>query len=70
MFCHRLEKVLEALLSTFRGTELWDSVTAVIPVFEKVIGSEVKNTQAMTGKHTTKQLLSYMYKARARTRRL
>uniref|UniRef100_A0A671U5T1 ATP binding cassette subfamily A member 12 n=1 Tax=Sparus aurata TaxID=8175 RepID=A0A671U5T1_SPAAU len=44
----KLEKVLEALLSTFRGTELWDSVTAVIPVFEKVIGSEVKNTQAMT----------------------
>ncbi|XP_036965803.1 ATP-binding cassette sub-family A member 12 isoform X3 [Acanthopagrus latus] len=44
----KLEKILETLLSTIRGTELWNSVTAVTPVFEKVIGSEVKNTQAMT----------------------
>ncbi|XP_070770245.1 uncharacterized protein abca12 [Enoplosus armatus] len=42
----KLEKLLEALMSTFKGTELWDSVPSVIPLFEKIIGSVVNNMQA------------------------
>ncbi|XP_073329250.1 uncharacterized protein abca12 [Pagrus major] len=44
----KLEKMLEALLSTLRATELWDSVASVIPKIEKVIENEVKDTQAET----------------------
>ncbi|XP_070831676.1 uncharacterized protein abca12 [Chaetodon trifascialis] len=43
---NKLEKMLEALLSTLKGTELWDSVSSVIPLFEKIIGSMVNTTQA------------------------
>lgn len=42
----KLEEMLEALLSTLKGTELWHSVSSVIPVFEKIIGSMVNSTQA------------------------
>ncbi|XP_033473300.2 uncharacterized protein abca12 [Epinephelus lanceolatus] len=41
-----LERILEALLSTLSGTEIWDSVPPVIQVFEQVIGSTVNNIQA------------------------
>lgn len=43
---HKLEKMLEALLSTLKGTELWENVQSVIPAFEKIVESAVKNTQA------------------------
>ncbi|XP_037645999.1 uncharacterized protein abca12 isoform X4 [Sebastes umbrosus] len=39
----KLEKILEALLSTFKGTEPWDP--SVIPMLEKIIGSIVNNIQ-------------------------
>ncbi|XP_070694461.1 uncharacterized protein abca12 [Pempheris klunzingeri] len=42
----KLEEVLEALLSTFKGTELWENVQSVIPLFEKIVGSTVNNMQA------------------------
>ncbi|KAL7385147.1 hypothetical protein ABVT39_016568 [Epinephelus coioides] len=41
-----LERILEALLSTLSGTEIWNSVPPVIQVFEQVIGSMVNNIQA------------------------
>ncbi|XP_049449732.1 glucosylceramide transporter ABCA12 isoform X16 [Epinephelus fuscoguttatus] len=41
-----LERILEALLSTLSGTEIWDSVPPVIQVFEQVIGSTVNNIEA------------------------
>lgn len=50
----------------FKGTELWDSVPTVIPLFEKIIGSMVNNLQAQNGKNTTGQLLSYVSVARTR----
>ncbi|XP_071316090.1 ATP-binding cassette sub-family A member 13 [Trachinotus anak] len=43
---HKLEKMLEALLSTLEGTELWHNVSSVIPLFEKSIGSLVNSIQA------------------------
>ncbi|XP_038576238.1 uncharacterized protein abca12 isoform X3 [Micropterus salmoides] len=43
---NKLEKLLEALLSTLNGTELLDSVPSVIPLFEKIIGSTVNNMLA------------------------
>ncbi|XP_044072836.1 LOW QUALITY PROTEIN: glucosylceramide transporter ABCA12 [Siniperca chuatsi] len=42
----KLEMLLEALLSTLKGTQLWDHVPSVIPLFEKIIGSTVTNMQA------------------------
>ncbi|XP_050926506.1 LOW QUALITY PROTEIN: glucosylceramide transporter ABCA12 [Lates calcarifer] len=42
----KLEKMLEALLSTLEGTELWNNVSYVIPLFEKSIGSVVNTMQA------------------------
>ncbi|XP_040913792.1 ATP-binding cassette sub-family A member 12 [Toxotes jaculatrix] len=42
----KLEKMLETLLSTLEGTELWDNVSSVIPLLEKSIGSMVNNMQA------------------------
>nr|XP_046260291.1 glucosylceramide transporter ABCA12 [Scatophagus argus] len=42
----KLERMVKALLSTFKGTELWDSIPSVIPLFEKVIGSMVSQIQA------------------------
>ncbi|XP_049904471.1 glucosylceramide transporter ABCA12 isoform X1 [Epinephelus moara] len=46
MTWNELERILEALLSTLSGTEIWDSVPPVIQVFEQVIGSTVNNIQA------------------------
>ncbi|XP_042350102.1 glucosylceramide transporter ABCA12 [Plectropomus leopardus] len=43
---NKLEKILEALLSTLKGTEIWDSVPSVIPAFEKIVGSTVNSIQA------------------------
>jgi len=48
--------MLAALLSTFEGTELWNSTASVIPLSEKVIGSLVKSMQAENGEHTSKIL--------------
>ncbi|XP_040004739.1 ATP-binding cassette sub-family A member 12 [Xiphias gladius] len=42
----KLEKMLEALLSTLEGTELWNNVSSVIPLFEKNIESMVNIMQA------------------------
>ncbi|KAM9346860.1 uncharacterized protein ABDE67_011175 [Symphorus nematophorus] len=44
----KLEKILGVLLSTFRGTELWDGVPSVIPLLEKVIGNMVNNVKAQS----------------------
>ncbi|XP_041858132.1 ATP-binding cassette sub-family A member 12 isoform X2 [Melanotaenia boesemani] len=42
----KLEEMLEALLSALEETELWNSTISVMPLFENVIGSLVKNMQA------------------------
>ncbi|PWA31216.1 hypothetical protein CCH79_00002910, partial [Gambusia affinis] len=41
-----LEQMLESLLSTFEGEELWSNITSVMPVFEKLTEALVKNMQA------------------------
>ncbi|XP_019750907.1 uncharacterized protein abca12 [Hippocampus comes] len=41
---HKLEKMLEAVLTTLSITQPWDNVTAVIPYFEQIIACMV-NTQ-------------------------
>uniref|UniRef100_A0A8C3AW17 ATP binding cassette subfamily A member 12 n=1 Tax=Cyclopterus lumpus TaxID=8103 RepID=A0A8C3AW17_CYCLU len=46
---HKLEEILDALLSTLQGTEQWDSVPSVILKFEKIIGSMVNSMQAQNG---------------------
>uniref|UniRef100_UPI003AAEC31A uncharacterized protein abca12 n=1 Tax=Centroberyx gerrardi TaxID=166262 RepID=UPI003AAEC31A len=43
---NKIEKMLEALLSTLKGTPLWDSIPPVASVLEKVIGAVVNNSQA------------------------
>ncbi|XP_077435659.1 uncharacterized protein abca12 [Vanacampus margaritifer] len=43
---HKLEKMLEAVLSTVSGTQQWDNVTAVVPYFEKTIACMVNTKQA------------------------
>lgn len=52
MLFYRLEEVLEALLSTFQGTELWDSVPSAIPLFEIIIGNTVKSMRAENGENS------------------
>ncbi|XP_060910213.1 uncharacterized protein abca12 isoform X2 [Labrus mixtus] len=42
----KLENILEALLSLLEGTELWESVSSVVPLFEKIVGSLVNNLHA------------------------
>lgn len=42
----KLKKMIEALLSTFKGTELWDSVPSVVSLIEKIMGSTVNSMQA------------------------
>ncbi|KAM6978364.1 uncharacterized protein abca12 [Tautogolabrus adspersus] len=42
----KLENILEALLSLLQGTELWESVSSVVPLFEKIVGSLVTNMKA------------------------
>ncbi|XP_032384919.1 ATP-binding cassette sub-family A member 12 isoform X2 [Etheostoma spectabile] len=42
----KLEKILEALLSVLKGTELLDSDPSAVTLFENIIGSIVKNIQA------------------------
>ncbi|XP_044222425.1 glucosylceramide transporter ABCA12 [Thunnus albacares] len=42
----KLEKMLESILSTVEGTELWDNGTSVVPLLEKIIASMVNNMQA------------------------
>uniref|UniRef100_A0A3Q1H078 ABC transporter domain-containing protein n=1 Tax=Anabas testudineus TaxID=64144 RepID=A0A3Q1H078_ANATE len=45
--CHcSLEKMLETLLSTFEGTELWDNASSVIYQFESIVGAMVNIEQA------------------------
>lgn len=51
LFCHRLEKMLEVLLSTLSEAGLWDNITSVVPQLETVIGSMVSTTQAENGKN-------------------
>lgn len=55
VYCHRLEMVVESLLSTFEGTELGHNVSSVLPLIEKSIGIITNNTQAQNGKNATKQ---------------
>ncbi|XP_071381008.1 uncharacterized protein abca12 [Centroberyx affinis] len=43
---NKIEKVLETLLSTLKGTPLWDSIPPVASLLEKVIGAMVNNSQA------------------------
>lgn len=52
--------MIEALLSIFRGTELWETVLSVLPVFEKTVGIQVNIMQAQNGKNATSQLLCYI----------
>ncbi|XP_032422830.1 ATP-binding cassette sub-family A member 12 [Xiphophorus hellerii] len=42
----KLEQMLEGLLSTFEGEELWSNISSVMPVFEKLTEAVVKNMQA------------------------
>lgn len=61
---HRLEKLLESLLSTLKGTELWDGTPSVIPQFEQIIRSLVNTVQAQNGEYTTEQqgcCLTFVY---------
>lgn len=48
--CRRLETMIEALLSTFRETEVLDAIPSLIQVFENFTGSLVKVTQAENGR--------------------
>ncbi|XP_061548446.1 glucosylceramide transporter ABCA12 [Phycodurus eques] len=43
---HKLEKMLEAVLSTLNDTQPWDNVTYVLPYFEKIIACMVYDKQA------------------------
>uniref|UniRef100_A0A3Q2QFZ9 ATP binding cassette subfamily A member 12 n=1 Tax=Fundulus heteroclitus TaxID=8078 RepID=A0A3Q2QFZ9_FUNHE len=42
----KLEQMLETLLSTFEGGELWNNISSAMPLFEKLTETLVKNTQA------------------------
>lgn len=55
VFCNRLDYMLTDLFSVFEKTQVWNGTQHVIPVFEKVMESLVKNMQAENGKSTTKQ---------------
>lgn len=59
--------MIEALLSMFRGTELWQTVLSVFPVFEKTVGIQVNIMQAENGKNATSQLLCYINVAGIKT---
>lgn len=48
--CRRLEKMIEALLSTLRETELSDAIPSLIQVFENFMRGFVKVTQAENGR--------------------
>ncbi|KAM3607617.1 uncharacterized protein V6R79_010758 [Siganus canaliculatus] len=43
---NKLEKMLEVALSTLKRTEMWNNVSAVVPLFEKIIKTTVKQMQA------------------------
>ncbi|RVE58101.1 hypothetical protein OJAV_G00205990 [Oryzias javanicus] len=45
----KLEQMLADLFSVFEKTPLWNGTQNVIPVFEKIMGSLVKNMQAENG---------------------
>ncbi|XP_036065527.1 uncharacterized protein abca12 isoform X2 [Oryzias melastigma] len=45
----KLEEMLADLFSVFEKTPLWNGTQNVIPVFEKIMGSMVKNMQAENG---------------------
>lgn len=45
--------MLEAVLTSFEGTDMWNSTTNAIPLIEKVMERMVKNTQAENGANTT-----------------
>lgn len=49
MFYYRLEKLLKAVLSTLKGTQLWEQVPRVAALFETVMGPVVHNLQAENG---------------------
>ncbi|KAM4561502.1 glucosylceramide transporter ABCA12 [Fundulus diaphanus] len=42
----KLEQMLETLLSTFEGGELWNNISSAMPLFEKLTETLVKNMQA------------------------
>ncbi|KAK5599121.1 hypothetical protein CRENBAI_025848 [Crenichthys baileyi] len=42
----KLEQMLETLLSAFEGEDLWNNVSSVMPLFEKLTETVVKNLQA------------------------
>lgn len=65
--CCSLEKMIAALLSMIRETEVWDTMPSVIQLTENIMGSIVKVTQAENGMNNTVLLLSYKCGA-ARTR--
>lgn len=48
-FCS-LEKMIEVLLLTLKETEVSDAIPSLIKVFEDVMGSAVKVTQAENGR--------------------
>ncbi|KAK2839662.1 hypothetical protein Q5P01_013402 [Channa striata] len=41
-----LEKILETLLSSLQGTELWDNISSDIPQFQNIVGSMVNIVEA------------------------
>ena len=55
VFCYRLKQMLEAILSTIEGTDMWNATKNVIPLFEKLMERMVKDTQAESGANTTDQ---------------
>lgn len=57
--CCSLEKMIAALLSIIRETEVWDTMPSVIQLIENIMGSIVKVTQAENGTNNTVLLLYY-----------
>lgn len=49
IFSDRFEKMVEALLSAFNGTQLWDPIPTVVALIEKVLGAVVSSMQAENG---------------------
>lgn len=58
MLNNRLEKMLAALFSTFKGTPMWDSLPSVVSTVQQVIVNSAHNLQAQTGEKSKALLLN------------
>lgn len=57
---YRFERIVKALLSVFKETQMWDSLPTVIPLVEKIMARVVASVQAQNSKYTTIILLSHI----------